>query len=112
MSNTTVFIPIGKTVKIHVKVYGQDNTNNPSQIVDTTTPLVPVNNSPQFCTGAVDPNDNRAIILTTVGVGQAIVFIDTNPALVAANRLQVLVNVTAPPLDTRRVDFLSADDPV
>jgi hypothetical protein len=108
----TIDIPLGKTVKIHLKAFGQDNVNNPSQVVDTTTPLVPVNNNPSFATGAVDPNDNRAVILSAIAAGQALVFIDTNPALPTANRLQVVINITTPPPDNRRVDFLSADPPV
>lgn len=101
----------GQTEKVHVKVYGQDNANNPSQIVDLTTPLAVVNNNPTIATATVDPNDNRAIIVSGVAPGQAIVFVDTNPALQAANRLQLNVTVIAPPPDNRRVDFLSADDP-
>lgn len=105
---------VGQVERLHLKVYGQDNVNNPSQVVDLTTPLVvtvpPI--SASVLSAVVDPNDNRAVLVTALApTGGGFVVINTNPALPANTQMTITIAVTAPPPDDRRLDFLAADDP-
>jgi hypothetical protein len=73
---------------------------------DTTTPLVITSNQPTRVTGAVDPNDNRAVILTcTTNVGGATITVQENPS--TPDPLNIPVTVETPP-DLSGVDFVSA----
>lgn len=103
---------IGQTQKVHVKAYAQDNATSPtpSQIVDNASPLVIGSVYPGFATAAIDPNDNRAIVITAVGAGNAQVVVDLNPGL-GAGRLLLNFTVAAPPADNRHLDFQTADAP-
>ncbi len=74
---------------------------------DTTTPLVISSNQPTRVTGAVDPNDNRAVILTcsATNVGGATITVQENPS--TPDPLSIPVTVELPP-DLSGVDFVSA----
>jgi hypothetical protein len=103
---------VGQTQRVHVQAFAQDNANNPSQIVDTTTPLVVASLNTAVLQAQVDPSDNRAIIITAVGAGTASVQLNESPVLPAANVLTLSCTVATPPPDNRRIDFVSADAPV
>ena len=104
---------VGQTQRFHVKLYGQDNVNNPSQVVDLTTPLTVFVQAMYsgMISVAVDPNDNRALIVTALGAGTAQGTIDVSPTLPSGKNVQFSVTVAAPPPDNRRMDFLTADPP-
>lgn len=73
---------------------------------DTTTPLAVSSNNAKVA-AAVDPGDNRAVILTAspTDLGGATVTVQTNPS--TPNPLQIPVTVSAPP-DQSSVNFVSA----
>lgn len=102
---------VGQTQKVHVKAYAQDNANSTSQIVDNTTALVVTSVFQGIASASVDPNDNRAVVITALVAGNGQILIDENPALTSANRLIVTFSVTAPPPDNRRIEFMTADPP-
>lgn len=109
MATTIKPMLVGQTEKVHVKAYSQDNSNNPSQSVDTVTPLTATVNFATIATVAVDPLDNRAFIVTAVGAGIATITIDEAPSV--NPKLVLNVSISAAPADNRRIDFLAADDP-
>lgn len=112
MSNVTVNpMLVGQTQRIHVKAYGQDNVNSPSQIVDVVTPLVVSTVFQGIASAAIDPNDHRAVVITALAAGNGQVVIDENPLLPNGGRVVASFAVTAPPPDNRRIDFLVADPP-
>lgn len=73
---------------------------------DSTTPLAVSSNNSKV-SAAVDPNDNRAVILTAspTNFGGATVTVQENPS--TPNPLSIPVTVEAPP-DLSGVDFVSA----
>mgnify|MGYP000858845603 FL=1 len=104
---------IGQTQKVHVKAYAQDNatTPAPSQIVDSTSPLIAMSVNQGIASIAVDPNDNRAVVITALAAGPGQVLVDLNPSL-GNGRLIMNFTVAAPPPDNRHLDFQTADAPV
>jgi hypothetical protein len=115
MSNQTINpMLIGQTQRVHVKAYAQDNANSPgpSQIVDTTTPLVVSTVFQGIASAAVDPNDNRAIVITALAAGNGQIAVNESPQLSSAGRLLLDFTVSAPPPDNRRIDLLVADAPI
>lgn len=115
MSNVSINnMLVGQTQKVHVKAYAQDNANSPgpSQIVDTTTPLVVSSSFQGIASAVVDPNDNRAVVITALAAGTGQIGVNESPQLPSAGRLLLDFTVTAPPPDNRRIDLLTADAPV
>ena len=111
MPTTIGPLNVGQTQRVHVKAYAQDNSNNPSQVVDLTTPLLVASLNTAVLQAQVDPSDNRAVLVTGVAAGTANVQIDESPTLPTAGKLILSCTVNTPPPDNRRVDFLSADPP-
>lgn len=102
---------VGQKETFHVKVYAQDNTQTPSQVVDNTTPLIVTSSFPTICTVAPHPTDNRAFIVTAVSAAIGTLIVNESPALPSPVTLNVVISPASQP-DNRRCDFLSADDPV
>lgn len=103
---------IGQTQRVHVAAYAADQTHNPSQVLDTTTALVVGSGSSSVATIAVSPDDPRAVIVSAVGAGTANLFVGENPALPLGTTLTLQTTVAPKPIDNRRIDFVSADQPV
>jgi len=97
---------VGQTIKLHVKAIKIDGSTE-----DTTIPLMLTGGNPSFFSQTVDGTDPRQVNLVAIAPGSAFMFIDQNPACPSSGKLQVLVTVTAPPPDLRRVDFVSAEAP-
>lgn len=80
---------------------------------DVTSQLVPQTQDPGKCTAAVDPADNRTVIIKGAGssAGSTFVVVTTSPLQTPAP-LSIQVQVAAAPPNLSRVDFVSATDPV
>lgn len=102
---------IGQAQRVHVKAYAADQTHNPSQVADSTAPLVVGSATPGVATIAIDPGDPRAVIVTAVGGGSGTVLVNESPTLPQGLSLTINVSVAAAPVDNRRIDFVSADPP-
>lgn len=100
----------GQKLRVHLNFFGQDNVNNPSQVVDTTTPIQ-VTGGAGLVTVAPVSGDNRAFDITAVNPGSTQLNADvaSSPFLTPANRLTMNVTVIAPPPDTRRIDLGSTE---
>lgn len=97
-------INLNQKFTFHVAVFQQDGVTP-----DVTTPLQVASTAPNFATAAVDPGNNRAVVVTAanaVGLANITVGVPGTP-----NPLQVPVTVTAVP-NLSRVEFVSADPPV
>ena len=99
-------------VGVHVKLYGQDNVNNPSQVVDNTTTLtLTVTAGAGASVPSIDPGDNRHILFTPTAPGTTTVSVNVSPALPGgfAAALNYTQTVVAAPPDDRRLEHLSID---
>lgn len=95
-----------------MKAYADDLVNNPSTTVDTTTALVvTVLDSPPHATAVVDPNDNRAVLITATSPGSVSVQVDESPSLGSTRSVLLQCQVLAPHVPNSRIDFLTADLP-
>lgn len=97
-------INLNQKFTLHVAAFAIDGVTP-----DVTSPLVVSTTAPSFAAAAVDPGNNRAVIVTAanaVGLANIMIGVAGTP-----NPLQVPVTVTAVP-NLSRVEFVSADAPI
>lgn len=89
---------------VHVAVFMPDGVTP-----DNSTPLTVSSSSTPVCGAAVDPNNNRAVVLTANSVAGSANITVSIPG--TSNPLTIPVTTTPPP-NMSRVEYVSSDPPV